>query len=698
MKISWEWLNSFVDLKNTNPKDVSDQLTLAGCEIEEIKTVTILDKKDYILDITSTPNRSDLLGIVGIAKEVSAILKIDQKDIVRMENNILTNEKNLKIINQHQRTSLLSIPSNHCYISNFSYQATPDLIGRRLKLSGLEVKNNISDIGNYIMLKWGHPVEITDISTMSHVDESDISFVKEELLSNIEDNERNHKQGIVVTKYNNTTVGLTGINTKDEYKPNQTTRNICVQTLIVPISVVRRNSKFSGIRNESSIRYERGLNKKTLRLALLDTILLIKKNYPKVLVSSIYNNIVERSNLEASFIKLNINRVRNVLGKIKIDKNVKEISAKSIETILVSLGCSVVSCDTFFEVYVPESRRNDLYREIDLIEEVARIHGFNNFKAVLPEFRSLQTKSSRDKAIRELTKKMRSLGMTESIHYSLTSENSKKGIILENPLLAEYSSLRTNLITNLIDSFEKNIKKGNNNFDAFEIGRVFSKEDGRGSIIEKEVVAGIFGGRLIRTSWQSPLKKINWFEAKGIIELLLDNIIDTISWKDKVYNQHAELLHPKRSASIFLKNQYLGTFGELHPQVIKQKSLPDNIYCFELNLVMLIQNIQHTQQYRHEFASYSSFPSITRDIAIIISLKTPVESIVEIINNQNYSILKHVQLFDEYTGDKIGNNQRSVTFRLIYQSDFKTLTTEKVDQVHEELKNTIKRQLSTQFR
>lgn len=698
MKISWEWLNSFVNLKDSNPQEVSNQLTLAGCEIEEIKEVAILNEKDYILDITSTPNRSDLQGIVGIAKEICAILDLDQGPILKMEREIVLTEKNFTTINYEDNTHSLLIPNNHCCISKLSDRPIPELIKIRLESSGIEVENNINDLANYIMLKWGHPVEVTNLLDNATLNPGDISFVTENKRKKQNETKENHEADVVITKHKNVRVALTGVKTEENYRANKESNNVCLQVMVVPINIVRKNSKYSNIRNESSIRYERGLNKTSLKLALLDTILLIKKTYPEALVGNIYNNISKRSNLKLSNIKLYTDKVNNILGKVEINNKIQDIDTKKIEKILLSLGCSAIDRNTFLEVTVPDSRKHDLYREIDLIEEIARIQGLNKFNAILPEFKTLQLTSRRNHTIKEFVKKMRSLGMTEVIHYSLAPQTQNEKVKLENPLLSEYSSLRTTLLSNLIDSFDSNIKKGNHNFDAFEIGRVFKNRGKLNSSCENEVVGGIFGGRLTRTSWQSPLRSMNWFEGKGTIELLLNGLIKETVWTDKISEQYSKLLHPKKSSGIFLKDEYLGCFGEVHPQIAKEKSLPNNIYCFEFRLAILIKKLQEKTSYTHEFQNYSSFPSITRDMAIVIPVKASIESIIKIIKCQNYSILKNIQLFDEYRGQNIEKGKRSIAFRLTYQSSLKTLTTKEVDEVHEQLKDQIKEQLDTQFR
>nr|QUE28524.1 SyfB [Porphyrostromium boryanum] len=690
MKVSWEWLGSFVDLKNTNPEDVSDKLTLAGCEIEEIRQT--LDGNDYVLDITSTPNRGDLLGMIGIAREICTILDFSQDMILEIEKSLALQERKLNFVNHSTDQSFLSIVNSYCCITELRQKPTPEWLKKHLEASQIEIFNDINDISNYVMLKWGHPVDVINISKLVPVNKQDISFTKE---TKRQEDCTNKVTEIVYTQIKNIKVGITGVKLEDSYKAIKESQSICLNANLIPTSITRKNSKFCNTRNEYSIRHERGLNKEGLKFALVEAILLIKKIYPEALVGDIYNNIIDRSEVKKNLIKLNINKIRSVLGKIESNGVTRDITFEEVERILVSLGCTLSGKSESLKVLIPPSRQQDLSREIDLIEEIARIQGFNYFRAELPTFHFLNFSSSRNFILKELERKMRSLGMTETIHYSLASQGSGNKVGLDNPLMAEYSYLRTSIIKNLIDSFKSNVKKGNYHFDAFETGRIFLKED---QIIEQEAIAGIFGGKMRRKTWQSSLNCLDWFEGKGILELLLHQIANKLEWRNSIHERYEGIMHPYRSAAIYLHGEYLGVFGQIHPEIVLEKNFPKHVYCFELNLAIIIRNLRTNGEWSNIFKEYSSFPSITRDIAIVIPLETTVASILKIISDQHYPILKETQIFDEYKGKKIEQGKKSIAFRLVYQSNFKTLTTNEVDKVHENIKNKLTQQLNSQFR
>nr|QUE28905.1 SyfB [Porphyropsis coccinea] len=700
MKISWKWLNQLINISDISPETLSEHLTLAGCEVEDITYCTILGKEDCIMDITSTPNRADLLSMIGIAKEIGTILGIEQHYIKTNIKQIEKQKIKINISNNIDclKGSSIKIPYYMTYISNIQERLTPDFIKAPLIACGILPQENISDIANYIMLKWGQPLDLIDDLYINSKQEQSISLItNNQLISNKENDNKNIKT--LITKYNNQLIGLAGIKIDEEHSIKKTTSNLLIKAIIVPPIYARNNSRYSGIRTESSIRHERGLNEETLELAFLDAICLIKEIYPQSNIDKVYHNIIKKEIEDENHIFLNTKKVRTILGPvISIEKKKKAyINTNKIITILNSLGCIVQSDENYLQVIVPKNRIHDLNREIDLIEEIARIHGFNSFMDKLPYFKKRNINSKRNLSIKEFKKRFRSLGITETIHYSLVSNQQIPIVQIKNPLINEYSSLRTTLMFNLLESFYNNYKQNNQKLNAFEIGRIFELDQEVQKINETEMVASIFGSKLIRKSWNCSLKPMNWFEAKGIIELLLEPIRHQILWTKKVNTKYKQIFHPGKCANITLNGQIIGVFGEIHPKLLKNYNFSNCIYGVELKLNSVIKHLQ-TEKNDIEFTDYSTFPVIVRDISFEVPLKTTVNSITNTIYNNKPKFLKTIELFDEYKGDKIATNKRSLTFRLCYQSHTKTLTAEEVEAVHLELKNTTKKLLDIKFR
>nr|YP_010337239.1 phenylalanyl-tRNA synthetase beta subunit [Pseudoerythrocladia kornmannii]QUE28320.1 SyfB [Pseudoerythrocladia kornmannii]UNJ16824.1 phenylalanyl-tRNA synthetase beta subunit [Pseudoerythrocladia kornmannii] len=699
MKISWNWLKQLINVSHMSPENVCERLTLAGCEVEDIHYCKILGEEDCIVDITSTPNRADLLNMIGLAREIATILEINQNTINKIAQEIETAQKTLEIEQDKNllSESSLTIPYFSTFINIEEKNKTPHFIQKALIASGFSPKNNILDIGEYIMLKWGHPLEIIACSNINQLQNKDINFIHKQ--ENLKNRNKSKSLNTLVTYIKKEPVSITGIKVKDDYTFQDNTRLICLQGMIIPVVDIRNNSKYSNLRTESSIRHERGLDNATLELAYIDAILLIKKVYPQAILGNIYNNIIKEEIKETSPILLDPDKVRQVLGPLKSKNGTyEEVSDITINKILCSLNCSVEYDNQIIKVTVPSTRLKDLTREIDLIEEIARIQGFNSFAEILPQFNNNYIDSKRNLFLQELKKRLRLFGLTETLHYSLVSDKEKKIVQLKNPLTTEYNSLRTTLLFNLLESFDNNLKQDNKKLEAFELGRIFLKNTNSNQVTEKEMVSGIFGSNLMRLDWASPLKQVGWFEAKGLLELFIQNTQHEISWKVSIDKKYKTLFHPGKSASLYLKDIEIGVFGQIHPKILKSYNFSNLIYGFEIDVDCLIRESYLKSIESYEFQEYSSFPMIVRDAAIEVPQVTKVASIITTINKNKPEILRKVELFNEYKGINIEKNKKSLTFRFWYKSNTTTLMSEEVEVVHSKLKDKMKVLLNVEFR
>nr|ARO91353.1 phenylalanyl tRNA synthetase beta subunit [Rhodochaete parvula]ASK39571.1 phenylalanyl-tRNA synthetase beta chain [Rhodochaete parvula] len=682
MLVSWEWLNEFVNLEMTTPKEVGAKLTVAGCEIEAIHTITNVENTNYILDISSTPNRSDLLSIVGIAKEISTLLNVEYKLHKAEELH------NIKQMIKFDKLNQINSSAENIYyivtlIHNIEIKESPKIIRNKLKECGIEPINNIIDIANYSMIQWGQPIEIIDWSEYRDKAINELSFNIQEI-----DNKKT-----LTTNLQNKIIGTTGIHIQDEFTLKNTSNSICIYAIIPPRYLIRNGSKLLNIRTEASIRYERGLNSNILELAWLDTISWIKKVHPQATFDTIYTNVINEQKSAANKIVLRESKLKDILGPtINLSNHVNKYTAQKI---LESIGCKVTQREQNLEILIPDHRAQDLMREIDLIEEVARIYGFQQFSARLPNLQKRPKLSQRNKELKKVRIRLRSLGFSEVIHYSLINNKDTNNITLKNPLVIEYNSLRSKLLDNLVDSFSANYKQNNSNLEIFEIGRVFTHINN--NILEREKIAGIFGTNPIRKSWNTTSRKMNWFEAKGIVETILFNTNDKIEWK-RNSNCKNKLFHPGKYASIYYDQQIIGIFGEIHPKILNKSNISTTAYGFEIDLVKLIAELYCTVTKNIIFKQYSLFPTIIRDIAIISNTNITMENIIENIKNVETNILKKIELFDEYEGKQMITGTKSMAFRLFYQSNNKTLTGQEVDLIHNKIKHNLKQNLNIIFR
>jgi phenylalanyl-tRNA synthetase beta chain len=373
-----------------------------------------------------------------------------------------------------------------------------------------------------------------------------------------------------------------------------------------------------------------------------------------------------------------------------LGEDIGEILPEDVERILTALGCQLTRSESEGElqwtVTVPPYRYRDLEREIDLIEEIARLYGYDNFCEELPDKTEPGYLSLDYLLARQLREALRAAGLTEVVHYSLVKPEDKQQITLANPLFAEYSALRTDILSGLIDACQYNLEQGNGVLNAFEIGRVFWREEE--GLAEADSVAGIFGGdptqgRWVRGGRESPM---TWYEAKGVVESVFQRLGLSVEYQP---NRQDDRFHPGRTASLWLQGESLGRFGQLHPMLRKERGLPDAIYAFELDLDVLLDALDRDEILIPEFRSYSTYPASDRDIAFFAPVKVSVAEIERVTQNAAGQLLESVQVFDEYQGENVPEGQRSLAFRLVYRASDRTLTDEEVEPVHQKVREAL---------
>jgi phenylalanyl-tRNA synthetase beta chain len=287
------------------------------------------------------------------------------------------------------------------------------------------------------------------------------------------------------------------------------------------------------------------------------------------------------------------------------------------------------------------------------------------------------------------------VGLTELVQYSLVKPE-KADVVIANPLFAEYSALRTNLLDGLIDAFVYNQSQGNGPLNGFEIGRIFRRIDGE--IDEHDNLAGIFGGDLLSQGrWTRSGKPdpMTWYEGKGLLDSVFQRLGLGVEYQP---DSQDERLHPGRTASLWLKGQRLGVFGQIHPQLRQQRDLIESVYGFELDLSLLLKNLKQDELMTPHFQPYSTYPAVERDLAFFAPLKVSVVELTNTINKAGGQLLAGVELFDEYQGKNVPEGQRSLAFSLAYRLSDRTLTDGDVEPVHDQIRQTLVKQFDVTLR
>jgi phenylalanyl-tRNA synthetase beta chain len=483
----------------------------------------LLGLDDVILDLTSTANRADALSLVGIAREIvaltGAVLRLPQ--VSDLEAPSSTGSLLLKVSESQACPAYIGTE-----VMGIAIAPSPVWLQQRLQASGVRPINNVVDITNYVLLEWGQPLHAFDrdrlISVSNQPPETPLQIGvrfanTNETLKTLDGQTRSFTEQALFITANDQPVALAGVMGGEETEVHQGTQNLMVEAALFDSAIIRRSARSQGLRTEASARFERGVNQAELEFACRRALALIIELAGGAIASQEMVNTRTQSGITRS-IALRLERVNQILGPVTLGDELGELQPTEIERILSALGCEIsVTAAGVWNVIVPPYRYRDLEREIDLIEEIARLYGYNNFSETLPEKTEAGYLSIEQQLTRKVREAFRAVGLTELAHYSLVKPSEERQVVLSNPLFPDYSALRTNLVSGLVDAFQYNLEQGNGALQGFEYGRIFwSEEEG---LQEADAIAGIFGGDPVHGKWVQAGRDqpITWFEAKCVL-------------------------------------------------------------------------------------------------------------------------------------------------------------------------------------
>ena len=659
----------------------------------------LLGLNDVILDLATTANRADALSMVGIAREVAALTGAEVR-LPRVKSQDIATNGSLKVEIQEPDACIAYIGTA---LEGVQIAPSPDWLKWRLEAAGTRPINNVVDITNYVLLEWGQPLHAFDYDKLQQAAESNaltlgVRFAKEgEKLTTLDEQERDLATHNLLITANDKPVALGGVMGGEETEVDDKTSNIVLEAALFDPVAIRRSSRAQGMRSEASTRYERGVNQVELESACKRAIALLQELAGGTPVAqAMADNRVDFSSLPA--IELRLSRINHLLGAVTKEDGIGYIEASDVESILGALGCDLKPVDgkeNVWSVKVPPYRYRDLEREIDLIEEVARLYGYDRFGDTLPA-KTEPGKLSPEFAIKnKLRAVLRGVGLTEVVQYSLVKPTGVE-VTLDNPLFAEYSALRGELFSGLLDSFAYNLAQGNGALNAFEIERVFWQDDDK--LQEKDSLAGIMGGNITSEGlWVNGGKgtPMTWYDAKGVLENIFSNLGISVEYRSENIQ---ERLHPGRTAALWLQGKHLGVFGQIHPQLAQKRDLPNEVYLFELDFSLLLTVLNRDSIITPKFKTYSTYPGSDRDLAFFAPLDLSVDTIKKAINKAGGKLLQTVEVFDEYKGKNVPEGQRSLAFNLVYQASDRTLTDKDVDPVHQKVRDTLVKKFDVTLR
>ena len=687
MQISLKWINELVNIETIDFDSLIEKLTLGGFEVEEILEMEIENQKQIILDISATANRSDSLSIQGISKEMAALLNKSMNPSKYLIPEQTFKEKLLKntlFFNEEECSFLCSM-----IVQNLTDIEVPKWIRQKLISAGITPFNNLLDFQNYILLETGHPFAFYDFDKI----QAKIKDFKWNLsLSKAKKNEKfvaaNGNQyelddSILLIQANEIPISIAGIIESQEFAYSEKTTSLLIEGSIFNAAKIRQQSRKLGVRTDRSTRYEKSLTNTYLLESLYRLISLLRITNPNLKCQ--LQTIKKTKEETPKSILVRYETVGEILGPIQKSSSghFEYLTSRMVEDYFTRLNFNFEydPIQEVWEVHIPASRREDLTREIDLIEEVGRLHGFNNFLISLPKLERIGKQDTSYQTRQKMTSCLLNLGFNEFIHYSLVNETTylKNPVQLVNPLVSDYSSLRVSLLPNLIQTIQENLKQGNSVINGFEYGHIFLPQFS-GKFQEKEQVAGVFGGFQTKVSWLDSPKVFTWFEAKGKIEQLFNQLNLSIHWKNSSNPLMNDLLHHYRTAELFLSNdQKIGIFGQIHPVLANRLNVSSELYLFEFDLEVIQSKIENNSIPIYQ--EYSLYPKIIKDISFVISDNIRFEDIERTLYSNGTKFLTEIQLLDEYRGKSIPDDSSSLCLQLIFQSKERTLQNKEIEEI-----------------
>jgi phenylalanyl-tRNA synthetase beta chain len=661
MKLPVEWLKEH-NKKDTDVHNLIHKLTLAGIECKLIN-----HNNKPVIDFSLTPNRADCFSLKGILQEIAAI---DNKKLKKLKTQ--TSKIN------HNQTLPVEIESTQdCpvfitrVIKDFDNKiSSPQWLKDRLELCGFKSVNLVVDIANYVMLETGQPLHTYDFDS---VDSKIIvrRAKNKELIKILDGSSKVLNKDFLVIADKDKTLGIAGIMGSEASGISETTTSILLESAYFNFETIMGKSRLLNLYSEASLRFERGVDPNIQSHAVERFTELLNQeaggnNGP------IKQTLSNKDKPENKFIFLRKNQIRKTLGVT--------IPNKSIVNILKRLNMELQEKDFGYEgwsVKAP-SYRFDLQDECDLIEEIARIYGYEKIpESTEKQNINLQLSSLRVEKKNKISNLLCSFGYSEVVNYSFVSPAmnllSKKSysdaLDIQNPLSIDMSVMRNSLWPGLMTNLSHNIKRQQNDICLFEIGKVFSSH--KKIPDEKLVISGLAYGNRHNEQWGETTKSVDFYDVKGHLEDIFNQfqITGNISFKKIKHN----MLCPGKSASIQLRNKTIGFIGELNPELSDELKLDSNPVMFELDYDALKMN----KQINHIPTKY--FPYSRRDLSILMDIDMEIKSIIKMIDALKIKDLSKIIIFDVYMGDKMSADKKSVALGLIFQSKSRTLKDDEID-------------------
>lgn len=662
MKLSLNWLRQYIQY-DLSAEALAQRMTMAGLEVEQITSVG----EDIVFDIEITPNRPDCLSILGLAQEVSALL---DQELTQPSVKKYSDQNHLNIIIENPEDCSRYIGA---LIEGVSVQATSKSYATLLESLGLNPISNIVDLSNFVMFEYGQPLHAFDYDKIAGGKVIVRRAKKGETIVTLDDVKRSLDETILVIADEQKPIAIAGIMGGKDTAISSTTKRVFIESACFDMGLIRRASRKLGLSSDSSYRFERGVFDPNVAIACDRMVDLVLQNaHGKVVAKK--DVIVKPISMVHKEIIVSYEKIQQVLGC--------DLETQRMKSILTRLGCQLKVEEKALKVQPPDFRK-DLNISEDIIEEIARMIGYDVLPSSLPKVsaHNIPIDYAQESFLQTVTQAMIANGFNEVVLYSLMSQAAlektgcrQEPIRLQNPMSAEQELMRPSALAGLLQVAAYNMNHGQRDLKIFEVGKKYSMEK------ESWVLSILMTGEHLPNWKQAQKIKVDFYDLKGVVE----NIFQAIRLKNATFApfQH-EALEQGQAAVMSIDKTPIGMMGQVATEVLHRFDIKKNRAFFAEIELEEAQDCLHPQE---RFQEIISFPSMTRDVSLAVPQNTVcLDEMKALCFQQAKGLLKKIDFVERYTGDKITLGCVGYMMSFIYQAHDRTLTDTEVNALHEQL-------------
>ncbi|MBD3379034.1 MAG: phenylalanine--tRNA ligase subunit beta [Candidatus Omnitrophica bacterium] len=682
MKLSYNWIKDYIDLEGITPGELAHALTMSGSEVDSMEDAG----GDKVMEMEITSNRPDCLNMIGLAREASAVFDRDLKlPGMTLEANLVDKEI--------ERRECVIEAADLCpfytarVVSGVSVRACGGEIKEKLSALGMRPVNNIVDITNFCLMETGQPLHAFDLDKIKGGRVYIRKAAKGEKITTIDDVERELEEGMLVIADSSGPVAVAGVMGGKETEVTESTENILLESAYFDPLSIRRTARALGLSSDSSYRFERGVDKASVipssdRAASL----IIAEAGGKAGLMSVSGQL----EAPGKKIEFDITGAERVLG-VSLQK------ARTVR-ILERLGAEVTEKkEGGLSVKVP-SFREDLEREIDLVEEVARVFGYDNIPVTISRFvPSIERKNHSRRVLDRIRRSLPAFGMSEIMSYSLIGQEAAERfksivsgeVVLDNPLSEEHKVLTPHLLDGMLKAVSHNLNRQNTDLRLFEIGKIYSRAEGKTPFDEEETFCAAVTGEVDR-GWQTDSRPADIFYLKGVVDGMLAPLKLKAEYSPSVIKGLSGAAEIKLSG----EKDPIGVIAGVSPRMLKEYNIQQPVFAVQLRLRRVMEKAVLEKHYH----SIPKFPFSSRDVSVLCVVDTPAGEIKKVISATGEDLIRDVRLVDIYEGDQVPEGKKSLTYSITYGLDTRTLREEEIEAVHGKIKEALQKDLGVSFR